>query len=206
MVDSLSTIITQIFSYNTLELFLIFVAIIVLGYFIGKLVAFLLKIVLNKILGLDNWLHEKGILINKSLTSIIINIVKFFIYFYFIGYAFYIIPYTSFIGTTIFNILNYLLAIILLMIISYAMMEILIKSSIEQVLENNKYKDYLLYFLKFIIMFFVLVLILSYLNLLSPVLLYLFVILFAGIVISISVAIGIALADIIKKKIREIIK
>jgi len=196
----------QIFNYDMLKIILISASIIIIGYFIGKLIALILKIILKKILGLDKWLHDKHIMTTYSLTDLIVNIVKFFIYFYFIGFSFYIIPYVSNIGMLIFDILNNLLTIILVMIISYAMTEFILRSFLYPAIQNFKYVNFMLSSIRFIVLFFILVLTLSYLNILSPVLLYMFIILFGGIVISISIAIGIALGNILKEKIRDIIK
>jgi hypothetical protein len=189
-----------------LKIILISISIIIIGYFIGKLIALMLKIILKKILGLDKWLHDKQIMTTYSLTDLIVNIVKFFIYFYFIGFSFYIIPYVSNIGMLIFDILNNLLTIIVVMIISYAMTEFILRSFLYPAIQNFKYVNFILGSIRFIVLFFILVLTLSYLNILSPVLLYMFIILFGGIVISISIAIGIALGDVLKEKIRDIIK
>jgi hypothetical protein len=189
-----------------LKIILISVSIIIIGYFIGKLIALILKIILKKFLGLDKWLQDKQIMTTYSLTDLIVNIAKFFIYFYFIGFSFYIIPYISNIGILIFDILNNLLTIIMVMIISYAMMEFILRSFLYPAIQNFKYVNFILGSIRFIVLFFILVLTLSYLNILSPVLLYMFIILFGGIVISISIAIGIALGDVLKEKFRDIIK
>jgi len=206
MLESIINLIFQIFNYNILKIIVISVSIIIIGYFIGKLAALILKIILKKILGLDRWLHDKQIMTTYSLTDLLVNIVKFFIYFYFIGLSFYIVPYVRNIGILIFNILNSLLIIIVVIIISYAMMEFILRSFLYPLIQNFRYANFILGLIRFIVLFFVLVLTLSYLNLLSPVLLYMFIILFGGIVISISIAIGIALADILKEKFRDIIK
>jgi hypothetical protein len=189
-----------------LKIILISVSIIIIGYFIGKLIALILKIILKKVLGLDKWLQDKQIMTTYSLTDLIVNIAKFFIYFYFIGFSFYIIPYISNIGILIFDILNNLLTIIVVMIISYAMTEFILRSFLYPAIQNFKYVNLILGSIRFIVLFFVLVLTLSYLNLLSPVLLYMFIILFGGIITSISIAMGIALGNILKEKFRDIIK
>jgi len=196
----------QIFNYDMLKIILISVSIIIIGYFIGKLTALILKIILKKVLGLDRWLQDKQIMTTYSLTDLIVNIVKFFIYFYFIGFSFYIIPYISNIGILIFDILNNLLTLIIVMIISYAMTEFILRSFLYPAIQNFKYVNFIFGSIRFIVLFFILVLTLSYLNILSPVLFYMFIILFGGIVISISIAIGIALGDILKEKFRDIIK
>jgi len=206
MLENIINQILQIFNYNILEIILISASIIIIGYFIGKLIALILKIILKKVLGLDKWLQDKQIMTKYSLTDLIVNIAKFFIYFYFIGFSFYIIPYVSNIGILIFDILNSLLIIIVVIIISYAMMEFILRSFLYPAIQDFKYVNFILGSIRFIVLFFVLVLTLSYLNLLSPVLFYMFIILFGGIVISISIAIGIALADILKEKFRDIIK
>jgi len=206
MLENIINQILQIFNYNILEIILISVSIIIIGYFIGKLIALILKIILKKVLGLDKWLQDKQIMTTYSLTDLIVNIAKFFIYFYFIGFSFYIIPYIKNIGIIIFNILNNLLTIIVVMIISYAMTEFILRSFLYPAIQDFKYVNFILGSIRFIVLFFVLVLTLSYLNLLSPVLFYMFIILFGGIIISISIAIGIALADILKEKFRDIIK
>ena len=206
MLENIVNQIFQIFNYDMLKIILISVSIIIIGYFIGKLISLILKIILKKILGLDKWLHDKQIMTTYSLTDLIVNIVKFFIYFYFIGFSFYIIPYVSNIGMLIFDILNNLLTIIVVMIISYAMTEFILRSFLYPAIQDFKYVNFILGSIRFIVLFFILVLTLSYLNILSPVLLYMFIILFGGIVISISIAIGIALGDVLKEKIRDIIK
>jgi len=206
MLENIINQILQIFNYNILEIILISASIIIIGYFIGKLIALILKIILKKVLGLDKWLQDKQIMTKYSLTDLIVNIAKFFIYFYFIGFSFYIIPYIKNIGIIIFNILNNLLTIIVVMIISYAMTEFILRSFLYPAIQDFKYVNFILGSIRFIVLFFVLVLTLSYLNLLSPVLFYMFIILFGGIIISISIAIGIALADILKEKFRDIIK
>ena len=206
MLENIINQILQIFNYNILEIILISVSIIIIGYFIGKLIALILKIILKKVLGLDKWLQDKQIMTTYSLTDLIVNIAKFFIYFYFIGFSFYIIPYIKNIGIIIFNILNNLLTIIVVMIISYAMTEFILRSFLYPAIQNFKYVNFILGSIRFIVLFFVLVLTLSYLNLLSPVLLYMFIILFGGIITSISIAIGIALGNILKEKFRDIIK
>jgi hypothetical protein len=206
MLENIINQILQIFNYNILEIILISASIIIIGYFIGKLIALILKIILKKVLGLDKWLHDKQIMTTYSLTDLIVNIVKFFIYFYFIGFSFYIIPYISNIGILIFDILNNLLTIIVVMIISYAMTEFILRSFLYPAIQNFKYVNFILGSIRFIVLFFILVLTLSYLNLLSPVLFYMFIILFGGIITSISIAIGIALGDVLKEKIRDIIK
>jgi hypothetical protein len=206
MLENIINQILQIFNYNILEIILISASIIIIGYFIGKLIALILKIILKKVLGLDKWLQDKQIMTKYSLTDLIVNIAKFFIYFYFIGFSFYIVPYVSNIGILIFDILNSLLIIIVVIIISYAMMEFILRSFLYPAIQNFKYVNFILNSIRFIVLFFILILTLSYLNLLSPVLFYMFIILFGGIVISISIAIGIALADILKEKIRDIIK
>jgi len=206
MLENMVNQIFQIFNYDMLKIILISVSIIIIGYFIGKLIALILKIILKKVLGLDKWLQDKQIMTTYSLTDLIVNIAKFFIYFYFIGFSFYIIPYISNIGILIFDILNNLLTIIVVMIISYAMTEFILRSFLYPVIQNFKYVNLILGSIRFIVLFFILVLTLSYLNLLSPVLLYMFIILFGGIIISISIAIGIALGDVLKEKIRDIIK
>ena len=196
----------QIFNYNILKIIVISISIIIIGYFIGKLIALILKIILKNVLGLDKWLHDKQIMTTYSFTDLIVNIAKFFIYFYFIGFSFYIVPYVSNIGTIIFNILNSLLIIIIVIIISYAMMEFILRSFLYPAIQNFKYVNFILGSIRFTVLFFILVLMLSYLNILSPVLLYMFIILFGGIVISISIAIGIALGDVLKERFRDIIK
>ena len=206
MLENMINLILQVFSYNTLKAMLIFISIVLIGYFVGKLVALILKIILKNILGLDKWLHDKRIMTTYSFTDLIVNITKFFIYFYFVGLSFYVISYFSNIGILIFEILNNLLIIIIVMIISYAMSEFMLRSFLYPAIQNFKYVNFILSSIRFIILFFILVLTLSYLNILSPVLLYMFIILFGGIVISISIAIGIALGDILKEKFREIIK
>jgi len=206
MLENIVNQIFQIFNYDMLKIILISVSIIIIGYFIGKLIALILKIILKKVLGLDKWLKDKQIMTTYSLTDLIVNIVKFFIYFYFIGFSFYIIPYISNIGILIFNILNNLLTIIVVMIISYAMTEFILRSFLYPAIQDFKYVNFILGSIRFIVLFFVLVLTLSYLNLLSPVLFYMFIILFGGIIISISIAIGIALGNILKEKFRDIIK
>jgi len=206
MLENMVNQIFQIFNYDMLKIILISVSIIIIGYFIGKLIALILKIILKKVLGLDKWLQDKQIMTTYSLTDLIVNIVKFFIYFYFIGFSFYIIPYISNIGILIFDILNNLLTIIVVMIISYAMTEFILRSFLYPVIQNFKYVNLIFGSIRFIVLFFILVLTLSYLNLLSPVLLYMFIILFGGIIISISIAMGIALGNILKEKIRDIIK
>jgi len=206
MLENMINLILQVFSYNTLKVMLIFISIVLIGYFVGKLVALILKIILKNILGLDKWLHDKRIMTTYSLTDLIVNITKFFIYFYFVGLSFYVISYFSNIGILIFEILNNLLIIIIVMIISYAMSEFMLRSFLYPSIQNFKYVNFILSSIRFIVLFFILVLTLSYLNILSPVLLYMFIILFGGIVISISIAIGIALGDILKEKFREIIK
>ncbi|MFZ8855902.1 MAG: hypothetical protein ACO2OX_01750, partial [Candidatus Nanopusillus sp.] len=118
----------------------------------------------------------------------------------------YVTSYFSNIGILIFEILNNLLIIIIVMIISYAMSEFMLRSFLYPAIQNLKYVNFIFGSIRFIVLFFILVLTLSYLNILSPVLLYMFIILFGGIVISISIAIGIALGDILKEKFREIIK
>ena len=206
MLENMVNQIFQIFNYDMLKIILISVSIIIIGYFIGKLIALILKIILKKVLGLDKWLKDKQIMTTYSLTDLIVNIAKFFIYFYFIGFSFYIIPYISNIGILIFNILNNLLTIIVVMIISYAMTEFILRSFLYPAIQDFKYVNFILGSIRFIVLFFVLVLTLSYLNLLSPVLFYMFIILFGGIIISISIAIGIALGNILKEKFRDIIK
>ena len=206
MLENMINLILQVFSYNTLKAMLIFISIVLIGYFVGKLVALILKIILKNILGLDKWLHDKRIMATYSLTDLIVNITKFFIYFYFVGLSFYVISYFSNIGILIFEILNNLLIIIIVMIISYAMSEFMLRSFLYPAIQNFKYVNFILSSIRFIVLFFILVLTLSYLNILSPVLLYMFIILFGGIIISISIAIGIALGDILKEKFREIIK
>jgi hypothetical protein len=206
MLENMINQILQIFNYNILKIIVISASIIIIGYFIGKLIALILKIILKKVLGLDRWLYDKQIMTTYSLTDLIVNVTKFFIYFYFIGFAFYIVPYTSNIGTLIFNILSSLLIIIVVIIISYAMMEFILRYFLYPAIQNFKYVNFILGSIRFIVLFFMLVLTLSYLNLLSPVLLYMFIILFGGIVISISIAIGIALSDILKERFRDIIK
>jgi hypothetical protein len=206
MLENMINLIPQVFSYNTLKAMLIFISIVLIGYFVGKLVALILKIILKNILGLDKWLHDKRIMTTYSFTDLIVNITKFFIYFYFVGLSFYVISYFSNIGILIFEILNNLLIIIIVMIISYAMSEFMLRSFLYPAIQNFKYVNFILGSIRFIVLFFILVLTLSYLNILSPVLLYMFIILFGGIVISISIAIGIALGDILKEKFREIIK
>ena len=206
MLENMINQIFQIFNYNILKIIVISISIIIIGYFIGKLIALILNIILKKVLGFDKWLHDKQIMTTYSLTDLIVNIVKFFIYFYFIGFSFYMVPYVSNIGTIIFNILDSLLIIILVIIISYAMMEFILRSFLYPAIQNFKYVNFILGSIRFTALFFILVLTLSYLNILSPVLLYMFIILFGGIVISISIAIGIALGDVLKEKIRDIIK
>jgi len=206
MLENIINQILQIFNYNILKIILISASIIIIGYFIGKLIALILKIILKKVLGLDKWLQDKQIMTKYSLTDLIVNIAKFSIYFYFIGFSFYIVPYVSNIGILIFDILNSLLIIIVVIIISYAMMEFILRSFLYPAIQNFKYVNFILNSIRFIVLFFILILTLSYLNLLSPVLFYMFIILFGGIVISISIAIGIALADILKEKFRDIIK
>lgn len=206
MLENMINLILQVFSYNTLKVILIFISIVLIGYFVGKLVALILKIILRNILGLDKWLHDKQIMTAYSFTDLIVNITKFFIYFYFVGLSFYIISYFNSIGILIFEILNNLLIIILVMIIAYAMSEFMLRSFLYPAIQNFKYVNFIFGSIRFIVLFFILVLTLSYLNILSPVLLYMFIILFGGIVISISIAIGIALGDILKEKFREIIK
>ena len=206
MLENIVNQIFQILNYNILKIILISISIIIIGYFIGKLIALILKIILKKFLGLDKWLHDKQIMTTYSFTDLIVNITKFFIYFYFIGFSFYIVPYSSNIGILIFDILNNLLTIIVVMIISYAMMEFILRSFLYPAIQNFKYVNFVSGSIRFIVLFFILVLTLSYLNILSPVLLYMFIILFSGIVISISIAIGIALGDVLKEKIRDIIK
>jgi len=206
MLENMVNQIFQIFNYDMLKIILISVSIIIIGYFIGKLTALILKIILKKVLGLDRWLQDKQIMTTYSLTDLIVNIVKFFIYFYFIGFSFYIIPYISNIGILIFDILNNLLTLIIVMIISYAMTEFILRSFLYPAIQNFKYVNFIFGSIRFIVLFFILVLTLSYLNILSPVLFYMFIILFGGIVISISIAIGIALGDILKEKFRDIIK
>jgi len=206
MLENMINLILQVFSYNTLKAMLIFISIVLIGYFVGKLVALILKIILKNILGLDKWLHDKRIMTTYSFTDLIVNITKFFIYFYFVGLSFYVISYFSNIGILIFEILNNLLIIIIVMIISYAMSEFMLRSFLYPAIQNFKYVNFILGSIRFIILFFILVLTLSYLNILSPVLLYMFIILFGGIIISISIAVGIALGDILKEKFREIIK
>ena len=206
MMEKMINLILQVFSYNTLKIMLIFISIVLIGYFVGKLVALILKIILKNILGLDKWLHDKQIMTKYSFTDLIVNITKFFIYFYFVGLSFYVISYFSNIGILIFEILNNLLIMIIVMIISYAMSEYMLRSFLYPSIQNFKYVNFILGSIRFIVLFFILVLTLSYLNILSPVLLYMFIILFSGIIISISIAIGIALGDILKEKFREIIK
>ncbi|MFP3167085.1 MAG: hypothetical protein RXQ68_01520 [Candidatus Nanopusillus sp.] len=206
MLENMINQIFQIFNYDMLKIVLISVSIIIIGYFIGKLIALILNIILKKVLGLDKWLHDKQIMTTYPLTDLIVNIVKFFIYFYFIGFSFYIVPYISNIGILIFDILNNLLIIIIVIIISYAMMEFILRSFLYPAIQNFKYLNFILGSIRFIVLFFILVLTLSYLNILSPVLLYMFIILFGGIVISISIAIGIALGNVLKEKFRDIIK
>jgi hypothetical protein len=206
MLENTINLIFQIFNYNILKIIVISVSIIIIGYFIGKLTALILKIILKKILGLDKWLHDKQIMTEYSLTDLLVNIVKFFIYFYFIGFSFYVVPYIRNIGILIFNILNSLFIIIVVIIISYAMMEFILRSFLYPAIQNFKYVNFILGSIRFIVLFFILVLTLSYLNLLSPVLFYMFIILFGGIITSISIAIGIALGDVLKEKIRDIIK
>ncbi|MDT7891029.1 MAG: hypothetical protein RQ869_03125 [Candidatus Nanopusillus sp.] len=206
MLENMINLIPQVFSYNTLKAILVFISIVLISYFVGKLVALILKIILKNILGLDKWLHDKQIMTTYSFTDLIVNITKFFIYFYFLGLSFYVISYFSNIGILIFEILNNLLIIIIVMIISYAMSEFMLRSFLYPAIQNFKYVNFILGSIRFIVLFFILVLTLSYLNILSPVLLYMFIILFGGIVISISIAIGIALGDILKEKFREIIK
>jgi hypothetical protein len=206
MLENTVNQIFQIFNYDMLKIILISVSIIIIGYFIGKLIALILKIILKKVLGLDKWLQDKQIMTTYSLTDLIVNIAKFFIYFYFIGFSFYIIPYISNIGILIFDILDNLLIIIVVIIISYAMMEFILRSFLYPAIQDFKYVNFILGSIRFIVLFFVLVLTLSYLNLLSPVLFYMFIILFGGIVISISIAMGIALGNILKEKFRDIIK
>ena len=200
MLENIINQILQIFNYNILEIILISASIIIIGYFIGKLIALILKIILKKVLGLDKWLQDKQIMTKYSLTDLIVNIAKFSIYFYFIGFSFYIVPYVSNIGILIFDILNSLLIIIVVIIISYAMMEFILRSFLYPAIQNFKYVNFILNSIRFIVLFFILILTLSYLNLLSPVLFYMFIILFGGIVISISIAIGIALGDVLKEK------
>jgi len=206
MLENIINQILQIFNYNMLKIIVISISIMIIGYFIGKLIALILKIILKKVLGLDKWLHDKQIMTAYSFTDLTVNIAKFFIYFYFIGFSFYIVPYVSNIGIIIFNILNSLLIIIIVIIISYAMMEFILRSFLYPAIQNFKYVNFISGSIRFTVLFFILVLTLSYLNILSPVLLYMFIILFGGIVISISIAIGIALGDILKEKIRDIIK
>ncbi len=206
MLENMINLIFQVFNYNTLKAILIFIFIVLIGYFVGKLVALILKIILKNILGLDKWLHDKQIMTTYPFTDLIVNTAKFFIYFYFMGLSFYVIPYFSNIGILIFEILNNLLIIIIVMIISYAMSEFMLRSFLYPAIQNFKYVNFIFGSIRFIVLFFILVLTLSYLNILSPVLLYMFIILFGGIVISISIAIGIALGDILKEKFREIIK
>jgi hypothetical protein len=206
MLENMINLIPQVFNYNTLKAILVFISIVLIGYFVGKLVALILKIILKNILGLDKWLHDKQIMTTYSFTDLIVNITKFFIYFYFVGLSFYVISYFSNIGILIFEILNNLLIIIVVMIISYAMFEFMLRSFLYPAIQNFKYVNFILGSIRFIVLFFILVLTLSYLNILSPVLFYMFIILFGGIVISISIAIGIALGDILKEKFREIIK
>jgi len=138
MLESIINLIFQIFNYNILKIIVISVSIIIIGYFIGKLTALILKIILKKILGLDRWLHDKQIMTAYSLTDLLVNIVKFFIYFYFIGFSFYIVPYVRNIGILIFNILNSLLIIIVVIIISYAMMEFILRSFLYPSIQNFK--------------------------------------------------------------------
>ncbi|MGC9079815.1 MAG: hypothetical protein ACP5G1_03705, partial [Nanopusillaceae archaeon] len=185
---------------------ILFISIIILGYFLGKVISILLKIILNKILGLDSWLHKKGIFKEQSFSNLIINVIKFFIYFYFVGYAFFVIPneYLISIGNMITSSLNYLIIIILSMIVAYGMIEYVSISILEPFLNGIKYKNLFIASFKFISMYFIFILVLSYINLLSPVLLYLFIILFGGIVLTFSISFGIAFGYYLKRKFKDL--
>jgi len=70
MLENIINQILQIFNYNILKIIVISISIIIIGYFIGKLIELILKIILKKVLGLDNRLHDKHIMTTYSFTDL----------------------------------------------------------------------------------------------------------------------------------------
>ncbi|RIB35295.1 MAG: hypothetical protein BXU00_02075 [Candidatus Nanoclepta minutus] len=184
----------------------IVIGILILGYFVGRLVKVILKFILKKVIGLDKLLEIKNVKVFRGeVSDTIATIAKDFTYLIFIAYSLIYskVDVLVTLGNIFLTVLSYILTIVAIMIIVHLIVKVFLEDILGKLsfFESNRiflsFISALVYIIAFIIT-------LDYLNLLSKALLYIFLIFFGSFMIFISVTLGVAYGEevkgIIKKK------
>jgi len=195
---------SQMFIYQVL----FSIAVLVLGYFFGRLISILIKFLVKNFLGIDYLFKKKRILINREFSKLLSDLVNLFVYLYFIAYALVVFPnqYVKFVGENLFTFINYLLIIVFSLLISYILLEMFLRSILSEDTLKNKYVNYIVNFIRGFVMYMSLLIVIIYLNIVPQYLLYVLIAILLIVVITISISFAIALSDLLKEKLREIFK
>ncbi len=177
------------------------IIVLIIGYIVGKVVYKILEMILVKGIDLDNWLKKKGLedaLYGLKLSKILAELGKWYIYLLFIAQALQLV------GLKVLT--NFANALILFLPSLYASIFILIGGSlIGEFLKDTivatdiKYKDTLGHVIKFLVLYFALVMALETLGIDATIL----IIAFQYAILALSIALGIGLGLIIAVKFRE---
>lgn len=189
------------------DLIVVFIILIV-GYIIGKLVGSFVKIFLTKILGLDKWLEMKGLAdaaFGISISGFISGIVKWYVYFIFIGLAIeylkvpFLSPYMSDLVTYFPRIIA-ASAVFLFGLIAGEWFK-------ERVLETEIiFRDQIASFTKLIVVLVFLIIALQTAMIEATVLIWTLVIILGGVVLAVAIGAGVGLGLALKDELRPIVK
>ena len=185
------------------------IGLLILGYVIGKSIGLLTKFLLKNVLGLDRWLEMKGIKAFEGKVSLILsNIVKWYIYVYFISEALFQskIKVLEDIGVSLAYVTPSIFLAIFIFVIGLLVIELITREVITSFDIPEKQKPIIIKIIRFIGIYAISVFALSQTGIDTTILIYMLVIIFAGVVLAISIAVGIAFGFALKDKASDIIE
>ena len=185
------------------------IGLLILGYVIGKSIGLLTKFLLKNVLGLYRWLEMKGIKAFEGKVSLILsNIVKWYIYVYFISEALFQskIKVLEDIGVSLAYVTPSIFLAIFIFVIGLLVIELITREVITSFDIPEKQKPIIIKIIRFIGIYAISVFALSQTGIDTTILIYMLVIIFAGVVLAISIAVGIAFGFALKDKASDIIE
>ncbi len=175
--------------------------VLVVGYIVGKIIYKVVELVLVKGIDIDNWLKKKGLedaLMGLKFSDLLANLAKWYVYILFIAQALQIIGLkvlTDFANALIMFLPNLYAAIFIL--IGGAFISEFLKDTIQKM--EMKYKDVLAGAVRFLILYFALVMALETIGIDATIL----IIAFKYAVLALSIALGIGLGLVIAVKFKD---
>jgi len=181
---------------------------LIIGYIIGKIIGASIRIFLAKVLGLDRWLEMKGLedaAFGIKVSAFISGLVKWYIYFLFIGAAISTLNIPM-LEPYMYSFIEFYPRIIAAAVI--ILFGLIVGEWFrERILETDVvFKEHIGVILKFIATVIFFVIALNSLMIDATPILWILAIFIGGIIIAISVAVGVALGFALKDEIKPYIQ